>query len=214
MYQRYVPHSNCNINVSETFCNTRRSTLHGYCPQAICNVSVDVHHNTPRFSPLGTCVSPYCRFTGSHVCTYNVYRPYSSQAERSPAEAYQLSILNADTNDVALLTYNIPGTSVEVPMSGKRRTPSLEQRRSANIRERRRMYGLNEAFDSLRQHMPTFAYEKRLSRIETLRLAISYIGFMTDIVNGKNSEQSPFCCKSPMNPERNFFSIFDVDTSC
>ena len=47
------------------------------------------------------------------------------------------------------------------------------------------MYNLNEAFDSLRTKVPTFAYEKRLSRIETLRLAMTYISFMADIVNGR-----------------------------
>ena len=30
--------------------------------------------------------------------------------------------------------------------------------------------------------VPTFAYEKRLSRIETLRLAITYISFMGDLL--------------------------------
>ena len=30
--------------------------------------------------------------------------------------------------------------------------------------------------------MPTFSFEKRLSRIETLRLAIGYIGFMTELL--------------------------------
>lgn len=127
----------------------------------------------------------------------------------------------------------------------------MAQRRAANIRERRRMFNLNEAFDKLRRkvriikmmqnwiylnyitwlhplysstksnfptismalklhklniwsylkrrkitkilnyfdlirrlQVPTFAYEKRLSRIETLRLAITYIGFMTEILSG------------------------------
>ena len=32
--------------------------------------------------------------------------------------------------------------------------------------------------------MPTFAYEKRLSRIETLRLAITYIAFMAELLSG------------------------------
>ena len=31
--------------------------------------------------------------------------------------------------------------------------------------------------------VPTFAYEKRLSRIETLRLAITYISFMDELLN-------------------------------
>lgn len=50
------------------------------------------------------------------------------------------------------------------------------------------MYSLNEAFDSLRKRVPTFAYEKRLSRIETLRLAITYICFMSELLNGKNAD--------------------------
>ncbi|XP_036321807.1 protein Fer3 [Rhagoletis pomonella] len=66
----------------------------------------------------------------------------------------------------------------------RRRVASMAQRRAANIRERRRMFNLNEAFDKLRRKVPTFAYEKRLSRIETLRLAITYIGFMTELLTG------------------------------
>ncbi len=76
--------------------------------------------------------------------------------------------------------------------SRKRRLPTVAQRRAANVRERRRMFNLNKAFDLLRKRVPTFAYEKRLSRIETLRLAISYIGFMADIVSGRNPEDIQF----------------------
>lgn len=47
------------------------------------------------------------------------------------------------------------------------------------------MFNLNEAFDRLRRKVPTFAYEKRLSRIETLRLAITYISFMTELLTGQ-----------------------------
>ncbi len=66
----------------------------------------------------------------------------------------------------------------------RRRVATLAQRRAANIRERRRMFNLNEAFDKLRRKVPTFAYEKRLSRIETLRLAITYISFMNELLGG------------------------------
>ena len=37
-------------------------------------------------------------------------------------------------------------------------------------------------FFFLSPQVPTFAYEKRLSRIETLRLAITYISFMDESV--------------------------------
>lgn len=73
-------------------------------------------------------------------------------------------------------------TSMASSKKIRRRVATLAQRRAANIRERRRMYNLNEAFDKLRRKVPTFAYEKRLSRIETLRLAITYIGFMTELL--------------------------------
>ncbi|XP_024080373.1 class A basic helix-loop-helix protein 15-like isoform X1 [Cimex lectularius] len=70
----------------------------------------------------------------------------------------------------------------------RRRVATIAQRRAANIRERRRMFNLNEAFDKLRRKVPTFAYEKRLSRIETLRLAITYISFMSELLNGTHKE--------------------------
>ncbi|XP_041868470.1 fer3-like protein [Melanotaenia boesemani] len=66
--------------------------------------------------------------------------------------------------------------------SKRRRVITVVQRQAANVRERKRMFSLNEAFDELRRKVPTFAYEKRLSRIETLRLAIVYISFMTDLL--------------------------------
>jgi hypothetical protein len=52
------------------------------------------------------------------------------------------------------------------------------------------MFNLNEAFDKLRRKVPTFAYEKRLSRIETLRLAITYISFMIELLSGKGNDSS------------------------
>ncbi|CAF0723893.1 unnamed protein product [Rotaria sp. Silwood1] len=73
----------------------------------------------------------------------------------------------------------------------RRRIASLAQRRAANVRERKRMFSLNEAFDQLREIVPIFAYEKKLSRIETLRLAIIYIAFMTELVlSGKTVDEA------------------------
>ncbi|XP_041811911.1 fer3-like protein [Chelmon rostratus] len=74
--------------------------------------------------------------------------------------------------------------------SRRRRIITVVQRQAANVRERKRMFSLNEAFDELRRKVPTFAYEKRLSRIDTLRLAIVYISFMTDLLEQK-SQNSP-----------------------
>ena len=71
----------------------------------------------------------------------------------------------------------------------RKRIITHEQRKAANVRERRRMLSLNEAFDQLRRTVPTFAYEKKLSRIETLRLAITYINFLACLLEGKDPKE-------------------------
>lgn len=86
--------------------------------------------------------------------------------------------------------YNANGhgqTETRVDKSGKmkrRRVQTPYQRKAANVRERRRMCTMNEAFDELRKRLPAFEYEKKLSRIETLKLAMTYISFMKDLSDG------------------------------
>ncbi|XP_035891308.1 uncharacterized protein LOC118502800 isoform X2 [Anopheles stephensi] len=65
--------------------------------------------------------------------------------------------------------------------------PYKIQRQQTNVRERKRMMrsapnGINSAFDELRVHVPTFPYEKRLSKIDTLRLAIAYIALLREVL--------------------------------
>ncbi|XP_067649964.1 protein Fer3-like [Haliotis asinina] len=98
-----------------------------------------------------------------------------------------LAVQHSQINSGTRYIQGNDGSELDV-RSRKRRLPTVAQRRAANVRERRRMFNLNEAFDSLRRRVPTFAYEKRLSRIETLRLAIAYIAFMTEVVKGKSPD--------------------------
>ncbi|XP_061234962.1 helix-loop-helix protein 13-like [Neopsephotus bourkii] len=71
----------------------------------------------------------------------------------------------------------------ELDSSAPPRPPGhLRQRHAANVRERKRMININSAFDQLRSHVPTFPYEKRLSKIDTLRLAIAYIALLGEIL--------------------------------
>lgn len=50
------------------------------------------------------------------------------------------------------------------------------------MRERKRMQSINDAFEGLRAHIPTLPYEKRLSKVDTLKLAIGYINFLSELV--------------------------------
>ena len=100
------------------------------------------------------------------------------------------------------------------------------QRHAANLRERKRMQSINDAFEvcivddffltvftwfwnigpkiknkmkmsvffcsqGLRSRIPTLPYEKRLSKVDTLRLAIGYIRFLADLVLTGGLSQSP-----------------------
>ncbi|XP_064614480.1 uncharacterized protein LOC135478139 [Liolophura sinensis] len=92
--------------------------------------------------------------------------------------------------NVAVQAVNFPVFSTDVASKPKRkRVQNARQRKAANVRERKRMFHLNEAFDSLKTKVPTFNYEKRLSRIETLRLAMTYISFMSDLLAGKKPSE-------------------------
>ncbi|KAK4316511.1 hypothetical protein Pmani_012333 [Petrolisthes manimaculis] len=59
----------------------------------------------------------------------------------------------------------------------------LKRRRlAANARERRRMNGLNDAFDRLREHIPALSGDQKLSKFETLQMAQTYISALVDLL--------------------------------
>lgn len=63
------------------------------------------------------------------------------------------------------------------------------KRMLANRQERRRMYRLNAALEKLRQVIPTSFQQqssKKLSKIKTLKLAISYISMLAKMLKDEN----------------------------
>ena len=64
----------------------------------------------------------------------------------------------------------------------------IQQARSlANVRERQRTQSLNEGFTSLRRIIPTLPSDK-LSKIQTLKLAIRYIDFLYQVLETDNHD--------------------------
>ncbi|CAB1430126.1 unnamed protein product [Pleuronectes platessa] len=57
-----------------------------------------------------------------------------------------------------------------------------KQRQAANARERDRTHSVNTAFSALRTLIPTEPSDRKLSKIETLRLASSYISHMANVL--------------------------------
>ncbi|CAF1208719.1 unnamed protein product [Rotaria sordida] len=130
----------------------------------------DFHYSQPKISSTNNSYS------------HQYYQFYSNWSETASTN---LSI-NSSIHNQSITTNRNVKTKPK-----RRRIASIAQRRAANVRERRRMFSLNEAFDQLREIVPIFAYEKKLSRIETLRLAIIYIAFMTELVlSGKTVDEA------------------------
>lgn len=54
------------------------------------------------------------------------------------------------------------------------------------------MQSINDAFEGLRAHIPTLPYEKRLSKVDTLKLAIGYINFLSELVKTDRNANSEY----------------------
>ncbi|KAF3689375.1 Transcription factor 15 [Channa argus] len=73
----------------------------------------------------------------------------------------------------------------------------VRQRNAANARERHRTQNVNTAFTALRTLIPTEPVDRKLSKIETLRLASSYISHLANVlVVGDDRENGQPCLGS------------------
>lgn len=64
-----------------------------------------------------------------------------------------------------------------------------KQRQAANARERDRTHSVNTAFSALRTLIPTEPADRKLSKIETLRLASSYISHLANMLLLQQQQQ-------------------------
>ena len=76
-------------------------------------------------------------------------------------------------------------------VSGKNyKNMSRERRLIANARERTRVHTISTAFDSLRQAIPTYSYNQKLSKLAILRIASTYIKSLSALCG--DTEQGSF----------------------
>ncbi|XP_072263212.1 neurogenin-2 [Pyxicephalus adspersus] len=81
--------------------------------------------------------------------------------------------------------------------SGELVTKIKKSRRlKANNRERKRMHHLNSALDALREVLPTFPEDAKLTKIETLRFAHNYIWALSETL--RLADQLHGCTEPPM----------------
>ncbi|KAF5272008.1 hypothetical protein FQR65_LT04989 [Abscondita terminalis] len=111
--------------------------------------------------------------------------------------------------DMEFLRFRRPDEVDAVKCSKRKRSdlvPVVKQRFQANARERDRTHSVNTAFTTLRTLIPTEPKDRKLSKIETLRLASSYISHLgTQLIAG--SIEQP--CLRQINEDR-----YQVCTFC
>ncbi|XP_058794612.1 heart- and neural crest derivatives-expressed protein 1-like [Phymastichus coffea] len=64
-----------------------------------------------------------------------------------------------------------------------------KRRNTANKKERRRTQSINNAFADLRDCIPNVPADTKLSKIKTLRLAASYIGYLMSVLDSDEGEE-------------------------
>ncbi|CAB0003961.1 unnamed protein product [Nesidiocoris tenuis] len=119
-----------------------------------------------------------------------------------------------------------PGSEINLPVGAPSSTSAAAQRRrrdstrapsptilrrrrlAANARERRRMNGLNEAFDRLREVIPSIGADHKLSKFETLQMAQSYIAALCDLLERSSRDQIPFLSGSSPSWALQFYLRF------
>lgn len=89
---------------------------------------------------------------------------------------------------------------VEKPRLKPQRKSTNSRRLSANQKERRRTQNINTAFAELRRCIPNVPQDTKLSKIRTLRLATSYIGYLQEVLQ---AEQRRDAGSSPSSLSKN-----------
>nr|XP_032800429.1 basic helix-loop-helix transcription factor scleraxis-like [Petromyzon marinus] len=102
----------------------------------------------------------------------------SSSLSSSSSSSSSATAVGADSGDGG-------GASRQRRRRRRRARPlpgASRQRQAANARERDRTHSVNSAFTALRTLIPTEPADRKLSKIETLRLASSYISHLGNVL--------------------------------
>ena len=138
-----------------------------------------------NLSPPPSCSS------SSSLSSFGSIPMHSSEVNTTTSDSLQAQYLTQFANHCASKmpisnSYLTSEENTSDSMCSKRRRSTSQisqQRHAANLRERRRMQNINEAFEGLRIQLPTLPYEKKISKVDTLKMAIAYINFLTDLLN-------------------------------
>ncbi|EDW02665.1 protein lin-32 [Drosophila grimshawi] len=111
------------------------------------------------------------------------------QQQQQPTGSYEAHTMQKSLSDQPLRK-RARRLSAQSAPSQLMLSPTVQKRRrqAANARERKRMNGLNEAFDRLREVVPAPSIDQKLSKFETLQMAQSYILALCDLLDNNGED--------------------------
>lgn len=150
--------------------------------------SDSVRSSSPEFFPLltlSTAAAP--KFFTSHLNIQNeMIKNYPLKHESASDSENNSSDSTSSSSNMALIQMNNDNTKQTTRK--QRRTKQIppivkkKRRLAANARERKRMQSLNDAFDRLRQYLPSLGNERQFSKHETLQMAQTYISALCELL--------------------------------
>ena len=120
----------------------------------------------------------------SSGATTRVKRRYTRRQQKEPVSVEEASAKESATVEETSSRLGAPEDGSSSSRRGRPVPPTVKKKRrlAANARERRRMEGLNQAFDRLRQFLPSLSNDQQLSKHETLQMAQTYITALYDLL--------------------------------
>lgn len=136
----------------------------------------------PNYSPLEQ--YPYHHNPSQHQHYSGLMYQESSQSEQRRQNEFSISC--------AVLQSEGGSHSVQHHLSAIREGGLVvrpKRRNTANKKERRRTQSINNAFADLRDCIPNVPVDTKLSKIKTLRLAASYIGYLMAVLESDEGQE-------------------------
>lgn len=169
----YRPPSYLNIPSMPSYCTFDSNQCSIYSTDSIMSVPCSTSYHMPSW--------PIPRTELSHIMPFDTFPDTYSNSERTDIskKSYTKKSAKRDSRQSTGSSSNF--VSVNVTVLKKRRI-------AANARERRRMNGLNEAFNKLREVVPSLGDDHRLSKYETLQMAQTYISALCELLERGTDE--------------------------
>ena len=154
--------------------------MDGVVDTECCYTPPSVNNNTVEYTGMNNNIAPYTARDNNNSNQYQVMNNnvMTYKVRNNQSKPYQVENKNIKPYH-ALYANNMPATVFQDPTityAGLNNSEFKPKILNANSKS------MDSVYNTLRRQVPTFPYEKRLSKIDTLNLSIAYINLLKDIL--------------------------------